>query len=177
MITPEPSESLSEKSPESIAQAPQPPSISRPSSPSRPFVPSSPPGGRPGKIYVDEGERIMKQAVSPLASIFDFPSSASESAKSLPLKATNSVANVKQKKPDNGKKRMTSFFTSKKKSTGMYRNNSLATLPEPSAPDPNKFVFGVTLKKAVSISRITDTYELPAVIYRCIEYLDGKDGF
>jgi hypothetical protein len=40
----------------------------------------------------------------------------------------------------------------------------------------NKRVFGVTLEEAVAASRISDLFELPAVIYRCIEYLDFKEG-
>ncbi|KAK9762684.1 Rho GTPase activating protein [Basidiobolus ranarum] len=35
-------------------------------------------------------------------------------------------------------------------------------------------VFGVPLERAVEISRVKDGYELPAVVYRCIEYLDAK---
>lgn len=37
-------------------------------------------------------------------------------------------------------------------------------------------MFGVSLEKAIEVSRISDLYELPAVVYRCIEYLEGKNG-
>lgn len=39
-----------------------------------------------------------------------------------------------------------------------------------------KIVFGVPLDEAVRISRISEGYELPAVVYRCIEYLDAKNA-
>ncbi|KAI8389319.1 hypothetical protein BD560DRAFT_419567 [Blakeslea trispora] len=41
---------------------------------------------------------------------------------------------------------------------------------------PNKQVFGVPLEEAVRISRVAEGYELPAVVYRCIEYLDAMDA-
>ncbi|KAJ3047286.1 hypothetical protein HK097_011681, partial [Rhizophlyctis rosea] len=37
-----------------------------------------------------------------------------------------------------------------------------------------KKVFGVPLEVAVGLSRVKEGYELPAVVYRCIEYLDAK---
>lgn len=41
---------------------------------------------------------------------------------------------------------------------------------------PAKQVFGVPLEEAVRISRVTEMYELPAVVYRCIEFLDAKNA-
>lgn len=41
---------------------------------------------------------------------------------------------------------------------------------------PANQVFGVSLEEAVRISRVTEGYELPAVVYRCIEYLDAMDA-
>ncbi|CAO3590959.1 unnamed protein product [Absidia cylindrospora] len=38
-------------------------------------------------------------------------------------------------------------------------------------PNP---VFGVPLEESVRISRVSDTYQLPSVVFRCIEYLDAK---
>lgn len=43
-------------------------------------------------------------------------------------------------------------------------------------PKPPKQVFGVSLEEAVRISRVSEGYELPAVVYRCIEYLDAMDA-
>jgi hypothetical protein len=37
-------------------------------------------------------------------------------------------------------------------------------------------VFGVPLEQAVAFSRIQDMYELPAIVYRCIAYLDSREG-
>ncbi|KAF7728433.1 hypothetical protein EC973_006113 [Apophysomyces ossiformis] len=38
-------------------------------------------------------------------------------------------------------------------------------------------VFGVPLEEAVQISKISDKYELPAIVHRCIEYLEAKNAF
>lgn len=48
----------------------------------------------------------------------------------------------------------------------------------PSAPVPvgNKLVFGVPLEEAVRISRVSEGYPLPFIVYRCIEYLDAKNA-
>ncbi|ORY90355.1 hypothetical protein BCR43DRAFT_499172 [Syncephalastrum racemosum] len=43
------------------------------------------------------------------------------------------------------------------------------------APGP-KQVFGVGLEDAVRVSRVVEGYELPAIVYRCIEYLDAKNA-
>ncbi len=37
-------------------------------------------------------------------------------------------------------------------------------------------VFGVPLEKAVSLACVKEGYQLPAAVYRCIEYLDAKKG-
>jgi len=37
-------------------------------------------------------------------------------------------------------------------------------------------VFGLTLAEAIAASKIKANYELPAVVYRCIEYLDKNNG-
>ncbi|KAL1923614.1 uncharacterized protein VTP21DRAFT_8594 [Calcarisporiella thermophila] len=41
---------------------------------------------------------------------------------------------------------------------------------------PQKIVFGVPLQVAVRVSRVKEGYELPAVVYRCIEYLEAKNA-
>ncbi|CAG8450432.1 16606_t:CDS:2 [Acaulospora morrowiae] len=43
-------------------------------------------------------------------------------------------------------------------------------------PDTSRIVFGVPLDQAISVVRIKEGYELPAVVYRCIEYLDAKNA-
>ncbi|RIB30255.1 hypothetical protein C2G38_2275083, partial [Gigaspora rosea] len=37
-------------------------------------------------------------------------------------------------------------------------------------------VFDIPLNQAISVACIKEGYELPAVIYRCIEYLDANDA-
>ncbi|GAN11594.1 hypothetical protein MAM1_0734c11167 [Mucor ambiguus] len=40
---------------------------------------------------------------------------------------------------------------------------------------PNQ-IFGIPLENAVSVSRVCDHYDLPAIIHRCIEYLEARDA-
>lgn len=42
------------------------------------------------------------------------------------------------------------------------------------AQSPLRPVFGVPLKEAVAISRIRPGLELPALVYRCVEFLEAK---
>ncbi|OAD08365.1 hypothetical protein MUCCIDRAFT_123332, partial [Mucor lusitanicus CBS 277.49] len=37
-------------------------------------------------------------------------------------------------------------------------------------------IFGIPLENAVNVSRVCDHYDLPAIIHRCIEYLEAKDA-
>lgn len=46
----------------------------------------------------------------------------------------------------------------------------------PRLSDPGRRVFNVPLEQAVAVSKVKEGYELPAVVYRCIEYLDAKKG-
>ncbi|ORZ12768.1 hypothetical protein BCR42DRAFT_331227 [Absidia repens] len=39
---------------------------------------------------------------------------------------------------------------------------------------PQQPVFGVPLEESVRVSRVSDTYQLPSVVFRCLEYLDAK---
>lgn len=43
-------------------------------------------------------------------------------------------------------------------------------------PSNSKQVFGVSLEEAVRVSRISKNYHLPAIVFRCIEYLDAKNA-
>ncbi|CAG8556213.1 10285_t:CDS:2 [Cetraspora pellucida] len=43
-------------------------------------------------------------------------------------------------------------------------------------PDVSKIVFGIPLDQAIAVARIKEGYELPAVVFRCIEYLDANDA-
>lgn len=40
---------------------------------------------------------------------------------------------------------------------------------------PNQ-IFGIPLENAVNVSRVCDHYDLPAIIHRCIEYLEARDA-
>lgn len=37
-------------------------------------------------------------------------------------------------------------------------------------------VFGIPLQNAVMVSRVYDQYQLPAIVHRCIEYIEMKDA-
>lgn len=39
-----------------------------------------------------------------------------------------------------------------------------------------KQVFGVPLEEAIRVARVSEKYELPAIVYRCIDYLEAKDA-
>ncbi|KAJ3411226.1 hypothetical protein HDV05_002570 [Chytridiales sp. JEL 0842] len=43
--------------------------------------------------------------------------------------------------------------------------------------DPSRVIFGAPLEQAVLSSRINDLFDLPAVVYRCIEYLDAMKAY
>lgn len=42
--------------------------------------------------------------------------------------------------------------------------------------DGEKQVFGIPLEEVVSKSRVNDQYDLPAIVYRCIVYIEAKNG-
>ncbi|CAO3611151.1 unnamed protein product [Cunninghamella blakesleeana] len=60
---------------------------------------------------------------------------------------------------------------SRSQSDNSEHNSAIANRPLNS-----KQVFGVTLEEAVRVSRISKNYHLPAVVFRCIEYLDAKNA-
>ncbi|GAA5802062.1 hypothetical protein HPULCUR_007522 [Helicostylum pulchrum] len=41
---------------------------------------------------------------------------------------------------------------------------------------PSFQVFGVSLEEAIRLTKISKNFELPAIVYRCIEYLEAKDA-
>jgi hypothetical protein len=45
-----------------------------------------------------------------------------------------------------------------------------------SASKPTRAVFGTTLEDSANICHVNDNEYIPAVLYRCIEYLEAKDG-
>ena len=70
----------------------------------------------------------------------------------------------------------------KKRSIWGFRGRSSSDLtneqkPESNKMPPGRMVFGVSLEEAISVSRpFGVTAPLPAVVYRCIEYLDAKNA-
>ncbi len=38
-------------------------------------------------------------------------------------------------------------------------------------------VFGVPVEQATTASKIAENYELPAIIYRCVEYLESQKAY
>ncbi|SAM08018.1 hypothetical protein [Absidia glauca] len=62
-------------------------------------------------------------------------------------------------------------------STGLtaYMDTSSAVGTKQIEKGPNQ-VFGIPLDEAIQVCRISQEYELPAVVYRCIEYLEAKNA-
>ncbi|KWU42623.1 RhoGAP-domain-containing protein [Rhodotorula sp. JG-1b] len=85
---------------------------------------------------------------------------------SSPMNAVPLPSGFEFKKIERQKKTKSSFwnFTSR-------GSNDKAHVAAPARP-----VFGVPLKEAVSISRIRPGLELPAIVYRCVEFLEAKNA-
>lgn len=66
-------------------------------------------------------------------------------------------------------------FLSRSSNDSNDRSKQAPPSPQPEVPGP-KQVFGVPLEEAVRVSRVVEGYELPSVVYRCIEYLDAKNA-
>lgn len=83
---------------------------------------------------------------------------------SSPMNAVPLPSGFEFKKIERQKKTKSSFwnFTSR----GSHDKATVAAAARP--------VFGVPLKEAVSISRIRPGLELPAIVYRCVEFLEAK---
>ncbi|KAI8329100.1 hypothetical protein BD560DRAFT_451646 [Blakeslea trispora] len=57
-----------------------------------------------------------------------------------------------------------------------YDYNHIQALTDLEETRGEKQVFGIPLKDAVALSRINDNYDLPAIMHRCIEYLEAKEA-
>ncbi|KAM0753210.1 RhoGAP-domain-containing protein [Meredithblackwellia eburnea MCA 4105] len=90
-----------------------------------------------------------------------------------PMNATPMPSGYDFKKAERSKKTKSSFWN-------FARGNGPASLdkvPSPASPPIAQHpVFGVPLKEAVAVSRIRPGLELPAVVYRCVEYLEAKNA-
>jgi len=102
--------------------------------------------------FVDENERLMQQVVEP-----PFGISTPSSQNSTP------PSQKKSKKPKEEKKKRL-WGRNKSKQNDNSKTGS------------KRLVFGLSLAEAIAASKIKANYELPAVVYRCIEYLDANDA-
>ncbi|GAA5991341.1 hypothetical protein JCM10908_003265 [Rhodotorula pacifica] len=64
----------------------------------------------------------------------------------------------------------------KKTKSSFWNFTSRGSSDKANASAPARPVFGVPLKEAVAISRIRPGLELPAIVYRCVEFLEAKNA-
>ncbi|ORX43361.1 RhoGAP-domain-containing protein [Piromyces finnis] len=103
--------------------------------------------------FVDENERIMQQVVEPPFGIIT----------ATPPNSTPNIQKKTKKIKEEKKKRL--WGRNKNKQSENIKVNGNKEL-----------VFGLSLAEAIAASKIKANYELPAVVYRCIEYLDANDA-
>ncbi|KAJ3192817.1 Kinesin-like protein kif3a [Irineochytrium annulatum] len=156
-----------------------------PHSNSRPPIPMmtqpEDPSGR-GRGAVDDMARIMTQSPPPFVAedSLRMQGRAASNPGSAMLNAGRSGSGGPpggmgdDRRGGPSKRITTAFAWGKKKAAeampGMRGGGNNAAAPP---PDPSRLVFGVPLDQSVAVSRINDQYELPSVVYRCIEYLDA----
>ncbi|KAI7849657.1 Rho GTPase activation protein [Circinella umbellata] len=85
-------------------------------------------------------------------------------------------------KPSSLQQSMTGYSQNSKKyeeKTQVGDYSSSYGVPANSAPstptEPNQ-VFGIPLKDAVKVAKISESYELPAIVFRCIDFLETKNS-
>ncbi|KAJ3230531.1 hypothetical protein HDU81_004441 [Chytriomyces hyalinus] len=114
------------------------------------------------KNSVDDNARAMQQNPRPLPKLF--------ASVAAPLGKENSQISV------GGNSLMMGGSNSAVKGLMNMRNafakKKIGNENTPRASDPSRVIFGATLDHAIAVSRISDDLELPAIIYRCLEYLD-----
>ncbi|KAI5480828.1 RalA-binding protein 1 [Pseudohyphozyma bogoriensis] len=88
-----------------------------------------------------------------------------------PMNATPLPSGTEFKKAERQKKTKSSFWNFSSRNTADKGPSVVITPHAPARP-----VFGVPLKEAVAVSRIRPGLELPAVVYRCVEYLEAKNA-
>ncbi|KAJ3197539.1 hypothetical protein HK101_002842 [Irineochytrium annulatum] len=141
---------------------------SGPPSPGLPHHQPPSPGGGGRSGYVDDTARILQQNPPPLITR---EVQEMMSARSLGAKPSGNLSGG----DDRRNKRMTTFNWGKKAGPGGAPVAGGAGHPGgPNGVDEaRRVVFGVPLDQSVAVSRVNDAYELPSVVYRCIEYLDA----
>ncbi|GAA5974419.1 hypothetical protein JCM11641_005271 [Rhodosporidiobolus odoratus] len=88
-----------------------------------------------------------------------------------PMNAVPLPSGYEFKKQERQKKTKSSFWGFARGSSDKGSSSSNSAPAPPARP-----VFGVPLKEAVSISRVRPGLELPAIVYRCVEYLEAKNA-
>ncbi|GAA5922405.1 hypothetical protein JCM1841_003099 [Sporobolomyces salmonicolor] len=91
-----------------------------------------------------------------------------------PMNAVPLPSGYEFKKAERQKKTKSSFWNFAAR--GIGSSDKASTSPSQAPAAPARPVFGVPLKEAVAISRIRPGLELPAVVYRCVEYLEAKNA-
>ncbi|KAJ3011619.1 hypothetical protein HKX48_006727 [Thoreauomyces humboldtii] len=123
-------------------------------------------GGTPrsrGRTHVDDMERVMMQPEPPpLIPLTDGTPTSQTSTGATPAPSAKAV--------DKKSRRMTTFNWGKKSKDSLANSNSRSQ----TLADSSRRVFGVALEQGVAISKVREDLALPAVMYRCIEYLDAK---
>ncbi|GAA6008117.1 hypothetical protein JCM10207_007035 [Rhodosporidiobolus poonsookiae] len=90
-----------------------------------------------------------------------------------PMNAVPLPSGYEFKRQERQKKTKSSFWGFASRSSD--KSSSVSSVQAAPAP-PSRPVFGVPLKEAVAISRIRPGLELPAIVYRCVEYLEAKNA-
>ncbi|GAA6061340.1 hypothetical protein JCM10212_004821 [Sporobolomyces blumeae] len=135
--------------------------------------PVSPDGRRsessstPGAPQLQQQQQQQQQQQHPFGTTSGGKYSASDV--SGPMNAVPLPSGYDFKRAERQKKTKSSFWNFAGR--GSSDKTSSQHTPAPSRP-----VFGVPLKEAVAISRIRPGLELPAVVYRCVEYLEAKNA-
>ncbi|KAJ3208235.1 hypothetical protein HDU67_006931 [Dinochytrium kinnereticum] len=137
---------------------------------------------RQGRGFVDESARIMQQAPPPLAVEDPALRAQGRNGSSGGTGGLLSGSPRIDDKRGNASKRITTAFNwGKKKAISDFglSGGGIGGMPGSAGriPDPARVVFGVPLDQSVAVSRVNELYELPSVIYRCIEYLDAMRAY
>lgn len=84
----------------------------------------------------------------------------------------NNLPNLKDLTPE----QVTALMNSNGLVGILDNNNNNGNPLSPKGPRGPNQVFGIPLEEAVNVRRISENYELPAIVYRCIEYLEAKNA-
>ncbi|GAA5869996.1 hypothetical protein JCM3774_004333 [Rhodotorula dairenensis] len=104
---------------------------------------------------------------SPDKRVFEHAAKYTASDVSSPMNAVPLPSGFEFKKIERQKKTKSSFWNFASRGGSSDKANASA---------PARPVFGVPLKEAVAVSRIRPGLELPAIVYRCVEFLEAKNA-